>query len=226
LKIDSFEQYFHPSWWIKLKPFLETKEFEEIWNKIKALGTKGKIVYPYSKLLKENNPGITNTIFEPFKFDFNELQILIFSELSSKFTNDNSIGSILNIDDYYNAIERTFYNGLNLNMTRLPNLDFLKDSGVMILGNSLTSEVDLPHYPIWEPFIKEVFKIIKENCRGLHIILLGENTHRYSKDITADHYVYKSDINYSNTEMFALIKDRVKKNNNLNVDWDFEPAPF
>ena len=52
MKIDSFEQYFHPSWWIKLKPFLESKEFEHIWNKIKDLGTKNKVVYPYSKLLK------------------------------------------------------------------------------------------------------------------------------------------------------------------------------
>lgn len=225
MKIDSFEQYFHPSWWIKLKPFLESKEFEHIWNKIKDLGTKNKVVYPYSKLLKNQYPDIINTIFKPFQFDFNELRVLIFSELSNSFTNERNIGSILDTEQYYNAIERTFYNGLNLDMLRDNNLDFLQKDGIMILGNSLTSEIDLPHYPIWEPLMQEIFRIIQHNCRGLHIILLGNNTHKFSKNLN-DHYVYKSNSNYDNNDMFLLIKERLIKNNNIDIQWALETAPF
>lgn len=226
MKIDSFEQYFHPSWWIKLKPFLESKDFEYIWNKIKDLGVKGKVVYPYSKLLKNQYPDITNTIFKPFEFNFNNLQILIFSELSDIFTKKESLGNILNVEEFYNGVEKTLYNGLNLNMLRSDNLDYLTNNGLMILGNSLTSEKNLPHYIIWEPFMKEIFKIIQENHKGLHIILLGSNTHKYSKDLTTNHYIYKSNNNYDNNEMFYLIKERLKNNNNIDFQWTLETAPF
>lgn len=227
MKIDSFKQYFHPSWWVKMKPFLESEEFEEIWNKIKDLGSKGKIVYPYSKLLKEEYPNITNTIFKPFQFDFNELQVLIFSELSSSFTNFKTIGQILNIKDYYKVIEKSVYNGLNFSMIKRDNLDYLSSQGVMILGNSLTSEIDLPHYPIWEPMMKHVLTTINSYCRGVHIVLLGVNTHKYSKILDQkSHYVYKSSINYDNYDMFNIIADRIKKNNNIIINWAEEEVPF
>ena len=223
MKIDSFEKYFHPSWWIKLKPFLETEEFEYLWNKIKDLGVKGRVVYPYSKLLKERNTTISNTIFKPFEFDFNQLEILILTELPNSFIQP----SILDLNSYYNTIEKSVFNGLNLNMIKSDNLDYLKDQGVMILGNSLTSEEDLSHYPIWEPFIKYVMNIINTSCRGLHIILLGNNTHFYSKNLDEkSHYIYKSDINYNNYDMFNLIKDRMLKNNDKTINWALENPPF
>lgn len=226
MKINSFEKYFHPSWWIKLKPFLESKEFEVIWNKIKDFGVKGKIVYPYSKLLKEQYPTIENTIFKPFQFDYNELQVLIFSELSNNFTKE-PFGNALDLDLYTNTIEKSVFNGLNLNIIKPTDLSYLNSQGVMILGNSLTSEVNLPHYPIWEPMMTYVMNLINTSCRGLHVILLGDNTHKYSKILDQkSHYIYKSDINYSNYDMFNLISDRVKKNNDNIINWVEEEAPF
>ena len=225
MKIDSFEKYFHPSWWKKLKPFLESKDFEYIWNKIKELGIKGKVVYPYSKLLKEQYSDIENTIFKPFLMDFNDIEVFIFTELTKDFTKKETLGNILN-DDYYNAIEKSIYGGLHLNMIRSTDFNYLHDSGVFVLGNSLTAEIDLPHYPIWELFMKEVFKIINESNKGLHVILLGSNTHRYDKLISSTHYIYKSDINYNNFDMFSIINDRMKANQDKYINWTLENAPF
>lgn len=229
MNINSFEQHFHPSWWVKLKPFLESKDFENIWNKIKELGTKNRKVYPYSKLLKEEYPDIENTIFKPFKFDFNTLEVLIFSELSNNFTK-KPFGTILDLDNYYNTIEKSVYNGLNLNMIRTKDLSYLENQGIMILGNSLTSEVELSHYPIWEPLMKYVMDIINTSCRGLHVILLGNNTHKYSKILDdKSHYIYKSDINYSNFDMFNIISERMLKNQNKIINWceeTTEEIPF
>ena len=60
--------------------------------------------------------------------------------------------------------------------------------------------------------------IINTSCRGLHIILLGNNTHFYSKNLDEkSHYIYKSDINYNNYDMFNLIKDRMLKNNDKTI---------
>lgn len=226
MKIDKFENFFHPSWWKKLKPFLESKEFEEIWNKIKDIGIKGKVVYPYSKLLKEKYSNIENTIFKPFLMDFNEILVLIYSELPESFTKEGTLGNILD-DNYYNAIEKSIYGGLNLNIIRDNNFDYLKDQHVMVLGNSLTSQINLPHFPIWEYFMKEVFRLLLENNKGLHIILLGENTHRYTKLINLDnHYVYKSNKYFNNYDMFSIISDRIKGSNNININWVLENPEF
>lgn len=228
MKIDTFEKYFHPSWWVKLKPFLETKEFEAIWNKIKDLGTKDRTVYPYSKLLKEQHSNIENTIFSPFLMDFNDIEILFFTELPSIFTNIETLGCLLD-NNYYNAIEKSIYNGLNLNMNRDFNFNHLRDQNVFILGNSLTSEIDLPHYPIWEPFMKKIINIINNNHKGLHVILLGSNVRKFEKLIDSSHYVYKSDLNYDNYDMFSIINERVLKNQNKTINWTqdvLEEAPF
>lgn len=226
MKVDSFEKYFHPSWWKKLKPFLESKDFEDTWNKIKELGVKGKVVYPYSKLLKEQYSDIENTIFKPFLMDFNDIEVFIFSELTKDFTKKETLGNILN-DNYYNVIEKSIYGGLHLNMIRSTNFDYLHSSGVFVLGNSLTSEIDLPHYPIWELFMKEVFRIISDYNKGLHIVLLGNNTHKYDKLINnTAHYIYKSDINYNNFDMFSIINDRMNANQSKYINWTLEETPF
>ena len=226
MKIDSFEKFFHPSWWIKLYPFLESKDFENIWNKIKEFGIKGKVIYPYSKLLKEQYNDIENTIFKPFLMDFNNIEVFIFSELTPSFTQKHTLGNILD-NNYYNAVEKSIYGGLHLNMIKTPNFDYLKDSGVFVLGNTLTSEIDLPHYPVWELFMKEVFRIINENNKGLHIILLGNNTHRFDKLIsTKHHYIYKSNMNYDNFDMFSIINERMQVNQDKHINWALEKAPF
>lgn len=229
MNIDSFEKYFHPSWWIKLKPFLESKDFEVIWNKLKDLGSKGKVVYPYSKLLKETIPSIENTIFNPFLMDFNDIEVLFLTELTNKFTYEYSIGCLLD-NNYYNAVEKSIHNGLNINMDKSYNFSYLKDQGVFILGNSLTSEIDLPHYPLWESFLREVLSIIVNNNKGLHIVLLGSNTHKYEKVLNKDfNYIYKSNMNYDNYDMFSIINERMLKNQNKIINWTqdvLEEAPF
>ena len=158
--------------------------------------------------------------------DFNDIEVFIFSELTKDFTKRETLGNILN-DNYYNAIEKSIYGGLHLNMIRSTNFDYLHSSGVFALGNSLTSEIDLPHYPIWELFIKEVFRIISDYNKGLHVILLGNNTHKYDKLINnTSHYIYKSDINYSNFDMFSIINDRMYANQGKYITWTLENAPF
>lgn len=239
MKIDSFEQYFHPSWWIKLKPFLESKDFEEIWDKIKEFGVKGKIIYPYSKLLKNKYPNwdSNNTIFNAFKTDLNKLQVLIFTELPNDFTkviNDKPItlgipmhNTILSgsLNDYYDCYENEFHNGLNLNVERNINLDFLNDQGIMILGNSLTAEnTDISHFPVWEPLMKEVFKILKESFKGLHIVLIGSNTHRIANTMEKDHYIYKC-RDFTKIP-FKEIKETIKSNTDEDINFAFEKAPF
>jgi uracil DNA glycosylase len=227
MNIESFKQHFHPNWWRHLKPFLESKDFEHIWNKIKALGVKNRIVYPYSKLLKELHSNIENTIFKPFLFDFDNLEVLILSEIvPNTFTNPLNLGQILKTNDYYNAVEKSVYNGLNLNMIRNNDLSYLNEQNVMILGNSLTCEVEISHYLIWEEMIKFIIKVINETHKGLHIILLGNNK-RYEKLLNKEnHYIYNCSLDYDNYDMFNIINERMLKNQDKIINWALDKPPF
>ena len=67
MKSKDFEKLFHPSWFIKFKPFIESEEFDIIWNDLKERSKRGKIIYPFSSNLKKEDNTIENCIFRCFK---------------------------------------------------------------------------------------------------------------------------------------------------------------
>lgn len=197
MDISKFEQLFHPSWWIKFKPFFESKEFEVIWEELKSRGQRGKTIYPYSLNLKKKDPDIENCIFRAFKETSLDALNVIFLGLSPYYTMYN--GKVVadglafstktkkeppSLQILYNEIEKDIYGGLNLNMIRNPDLSFLANQGVLLLNAALTCEDNMSeiHLKLWEPFINYLFKeIINKGQSGLHIVFWGEAAQKYAK---------------------------------------------
>lgn len=188
MKIDTFEKLFHPTWWNKLLPFLESPEFENLWNNLKDRINRGKVIFPYSSTLKVKDSTIENCIFRAFKeTSFDTMKVLMLG-LSPYHTIDN--GKVIadglcfstkqpieppSLKVFYNAIEDDVYNGLNLNMKRNPNLQFLAEQGVLLLNAALTCEPNMPtvHLELWKPFMDFIFKEIIDKEKGLHLVFWG-----------------------------------------------------
>lgn len=254
MNIDAFEKLFHPSWWIKLRPFLETKEFENIWLDLKDRTSRGKIIFPYSSTLKKKDDTIENCIFRAFKeTPYDRLKVVMLG-LSPYHTLENNkvIADGLcfstqqpteppSLKVFYDAIEKDVYNGLNLNMKRNPNLQFLAEQGVLLLNAALTCETGMPtvHLEMWKPFMDFFFKEIINNDRNnLHLVFWGEDSSKYSKLISRTdegkltfegfHYVYEEnhpayyarDNSKLETNLFTIINERLKHSKGSNICWD------
>lgn len=227
MDINKFKGLFHESWWIKFKPFLESSEFEKLWTNLKERSSRGKVIYPYSTLLKKKDPTIENCIFRAFKeTSLDDLKVIIINnspyyDIKYNKVVADGLAFSSRVDDepllleiLYNTIEEDVYNGSGIVMKRNPNLSFLAEQGVLLLNASLTNEYNMPdiHFELWKPFMTYLFKnIINNGQSGLHIVFLGDNLKYYSDLIQKGdentlpfddfHYVYneKHVSNYRNS---------------------------
>jgi Uracil DNA glycosylase len=138
----------------------------------------------------------------------------------------------------YEAIESDLY-GMNLNMEKTPNLEFLAEQGVLLLNCSLTCEPELPtiHVDLWKPFMEFFFKKLNTEFSSLHIVFFGEDAQQYAKLVNEQksngfsfpnhHFLYKekhpsfyarNQIKME-TNIFSLIKRRLF-DNFQNVEFD------
>jgi uracil-DNA glycosylase len=213
LNSKDFENLFEEGWFNLFKPFIESDEMALIMNDLKERGSRGKVVFPYSKNLREKCPGwkSENITFRAFKeTPFDKLKVVLLG-LSPYFSVEN--GSPIadglafstkhkklppSLKILYDAIETDIYSGLNLNMHKNPSLQFLAEQGVLLLNSALTCEPQMPtiHCKLWEPFMRYFFKeIINKHCQGLHIVFFGEEAQKYRKIVNE---ARQGDLGFSN----------------------------
>lgn len=256
------------TWFNLFEPFLGSPAFEAIMQDLRARTSRGKILFPYSSTLKKKCPtwDAKNTIFRCFTETPMDKTSVIFVGLSPYYTisggkpiADGLAFSTLDkrnpplLEALYNGIERDVYNGLNLNMNRESNLEFLAKQGVLLLNCALTCEPSMPtiHLDLWKPFMTYFFKkIVNNNFSNLNIVFWGDEAVQYSKLVNVQndetfsfpnhHFIYKEHHpsfyarsgEIMNTNLFSQINKRLSNPDSPGypIHWDTadkaEDPPF
>ena len=229
---EKFKDKFHKSWWEKIKPFIESEKCDKIFEFIKSESRKGKIIAPES----------TN-LFRAFKeTSLDDLKVVILGMAPYHTLKNNKIiadGLLMgcsitgyvqpSLDQFYNALQHEFFDGVNVNIEKDPDVSYLAKQGVLMLNAALTTEINKAgnHIPIWEPFIEFLFEEII-NITGVPIVFLGLEAKKNLKYTTIFSHTFAishpASASYKNTEwssedVFKKVSTLVKENNNLEIKW-------
>jgi uracil-DNA glycosylase len=234
---EKFEHLFHSSWHKKLKPFIESKECDKIYEFLKSESKRGKQILPLS-----------SNVWQCFlETSYDELKLVMVG-LSPYHTmkDDKPVAdgllfgcSITNypqpsLFQFYKAIETELYNGLNLHYKQNPDVSYLAHQGVLMLNASLTCELNKAgsHNFLWEPFMKFLFEEVI-SCTGVPVVFLGKEAAKLEKYVCAFTPIFKcshpASAAYSGSDwdsggMFKNVNKTLKDANNFKIQWLDVPA--
>lgn len=252
-------------WFPLMEKFLILPEFAKIMEDLRARTARGKIIFPYSSTLKSKckdwkDP--KNNIFDCFRQTPIDKLKVIFVGLSPYFTIQNGVpiadglafstkqkDNPSSLKALYDGIEHDFFNGLNLNMARESNLEFLAEQGVLLLNAALTCEPSMPtiHLDLWKPFMTYFFNMLNKEFSNLHIVFWGDEAQQYAKLVHEQkseafpfpnqHYIYKENhpsyfaktSEIMKTDIFSTINKRLDVDGKYFIAWDkvmLEEPPF
>lgn len=236
---EKFSSKFHSSWHDKIKPFIESEECNKIYAFLKQESQKGKKIAPDS----------INTYRCFFETPLNDVKVVIVGMCPyHTFKNGNPVADGLalscsiteqlqpSLDQFYNALEIEFYNGLNLNIVKHTDLSYLAKEGVLLLNAALTTEKDKAgsHLDLWEPFMKFLFENII-NDLGVPIIFLGKDASRLKKYTSSFTHVFEIShpasasyigINWDTNGVFKKVDKIIWESNGDSIMWLDCDAPF
>jgi uracil-DNA glycosylase len=222
-----------------MRPFIESEECDKIYAFLKAESKRGKRVAPLSmhvwRCFKETSLDDLKVVmvgmapYHTLKNDAPVADGLLFGCSVTEQLQPS-------LDQYYGAMEREFYDGMNLSMIKDPDVTHLAEQGVLMLNASLTTEINKAgsHMEIWEPFIKYLFEEII-NHLGVPIIFLGKDAGKYKKYTGIFTHVFEishpASASYKGTEwdtegVFLKVNRLLEENNGFSVQWVPIDVPF
>lgn len=235
----NFKHQFHPSWHAKMKPFIESEECDKIYAFLKAESKRGKKVAPLSM-------HVWRCFLETPLTDLKVVMMGMAPYHTLKNNAPVADGLLMgcsiteqlqpSLEQYYTAVEREFYDGLNLEMIKSPDVSYLAQQGVLMLNASLTVEINKAgsHMDVWEPFIKYLFEEVI-NHLGVPILFLGKDAAKYKKYTGIFAHVFElshpASASYKNTDwdtegVFSKIDILLEENNGFTVQWLPIDVPF
>ena len=236
---ENFKHQFHPSWHAKMRPFIESEQCDKIYAFLKAESKRGKNVAPISmhvwRCFKETSLDDLKVVMVgmcPYHTFKNDLPVADGLLMGCSVTEQIQPS----LSQFYGAIEREFYNGLNLSIIQNPDVSFLANQGVLMLNAALTTEMNKAgsHIEIWEPFMKYLFEEII-NHLGVPIIFLGKDAARYKKYTGIFTHVFEishpasasyKGIEWDTEGVFTKVNTLLEENNGFSVMWLDIDAPF
>lgn len=239
MNFQNFKHQLHPSWWSKLRPFIESEECDKIYAFLKAESKRGKKVAPLSM-------HVWRCFLETPLTDLKVVMMGMAPYHTLKNNAPVADGLLMgcsiteqlqpSLEQYYTAVEREFYDGLNLEMIKSPDVSYLAQQGVLMLNASLTVEINKAgsHMDVWEPFIKYLFEEVI-NHLGVPILFLGKDAAKYKKYTGIFAHVFElshpASASYKNTDwdtegVFSKIDILLEENNGFTVQWLPIDVPF
>lgn len=229
---DKFKDQFHESWHEKIRPFIESKECDKIYEFLKAESRRGKGIAPISSL--------TFRAFQETSLD--ELKVIMmglcpYHTLSqgAPVADGLLMGCSVtgrcqpSLVQFYSGVEKDAYNGLNVNMVMSPDVSYLANQGVLMLNAALTTEINKPgsHLKQWEPFIKFLFTEVVDTS-GAPVIFLGKEAARYKRYVAPFTWHFEishpASAAYGGTTWdtggtFTRVNKIIEGNNNYFINW-------
>lgn len=220
-----FKDRIHSSWLEVLSPFIKS-DLDII---IKTIREEAKTF--------DITPKSTD-LWRAFSYDFNKVKVVILGlhPYSTKFVADGLAFSSRidtepkSLNVIYNAIEEQFYNGLNLNMERRVNLDFLAEQGVLLTNCALTCRVNNAgsHLALWKPFTEYLFKTLNERKLNIVYLLLGKEAHQYKQFINTKlntvitiSHPDEDKIKWEHKNCFIDVNEELKHYGHEEIKWDY-----
>jgi len=235
---NNFKDLFHPSWWEKIKPFIESEECDKIYKFLKEESGRGKKIAPLS-----------SDTFRCFKeTSLDDLKVIMVgmcpyhSLKDGKPVADGLLMGCSNtgfpqpsLSQFYGAIEHELYKGLNLEYYKNPSVSYLAKQGVLMLNAALTTEIGIAgaHQTLWKPFMKHLFSHIATG--GTPVILLGQEAAKIEEFIDTYTWVIKishpASASYQKTQWdsegaFWQTNRILEDNNGDKINWLDEVLPF
>ncbi len=227
---ETFKDQFHESWHDKIRPFIESKECDEIYSFLKKEGRRGKQIAPLSS---ETFRCFRETSYDELKL------IMLGASPYHTFRNGKPVADGLlmscsvtgklqpSLDQFYEAMQREVYKGEEI--YREPDLSYLAHQGILLLNASLTTEMNKPssHIRIWEPFMKYLFLNVLDTT-GAPILYLGKDAAKYKKWAAPFTWTFEvshpASAAYSGTiwdseGVFIKINTLLKNNNGYTINW-------
>jgi uracil-DNA glycosylase len=239
MNFQNFKHQMHPSWYSKLRPFIESEECDKIYAYLKSESKRGKRVAPLSM-------HVWRCFFET---PLDNLKVVMVGLCPYHTLRDDapvadgllmgcSITGKLQptLEQFYTGLEKEFYDGLNLNYVPDPEVHYLANQGVLMLNAALTTEINKAgsHLEIWEPFIKYLFEEVI-NHLGVPIIFLGKDAAKYKKYTGIFAHVFElshpASAAYKGSEwdtegVFSKVDILLEENNGFTVQWLPVDMPF
>ena len=238
---DKFKDSFHESWHNKIRPFIESKDCDEIYEFLKKEGRRGKKIAPssintYRAFLETPLTDIKVVLLSycPYHSIYNGVSVADGLAFSCGIT-----GKLQpSLEKFYGGLENELYNGLNVNYIKNPDLTYLAKEGVLLWNSALTVEINKPgsHQDLWMPFTKYIL----EHClsyTGVPIVFIGKDAQIYEKcvsPLTHGHifklehpaFAARMDQEWETKGVFRAISRILKENGKEEIDWLNEKCPF
>lgn len=221
------------SWADRFKPFIESQEMFNIYQRLKADSQKEKVVPSSENVFRAfqtsspNNLRVIIYAMDPYAKRYKNKA---YQATGIALDNSNSPDGELqpSLELFYKGIE----NDLDIKVDRSISLQYLQDQGVMFLNTDLTCKLNKTgsHKKLWEPFQKFFLEEIMFGITGIIYILAGDESKRMERYINPlGNYIFKVEhpvaASYSNREwnhqnIFKKINKILKENNNFSIEWD------
>lgn len=229
---DKFSEFFHESWHVKMKPFIESEDCDKIYAFLKHESQRGKKVAPLSQ-----------NVWRCFKeTPYNEVKVIFIGMCPYHTASYNvpvadglmmgcSVTGKLqpSLEQLYTGIRTELYDGLGLDRTFNPDVSYLAHQGVLMCNAALTTEVNKAgsHIELWEPFMKYLLEEVFA-WTGLPIVFFGKEAAKLKKYVAPFTYTFPvshpASASYKNGDwdsegVFTKINTLIKENNGFEIDW-------
>lgn len=231
---EKFKDQFHPSWWNKIKPFIESKECDKIYEYLKFESKRGKRIAPSS----------FHTYRAFLETPLNEIKVVLLGYCPyHSFINGSPVAdgimfscSITNklqpsLTAFYRGLENDLYNGLNLSYDQDPDLSYLCKEGVFLWNSALTVEAMKAgsHQELWHDFTKYILENVFIYT-GIPIVFIGKDAQFYERYVTPlthgpifriEHpsFAQRESRDWETKGVFSKINRIVKENNGYTINW-------
>jgi len=236
---EKFKDQFHESWHIKMRPFIESKECDDIYEFLKKESKRGKKIAPLS-----------SNVYRAFReTTLDDLKVVMMgmcpyhTAKNGEFVADGllmgcSVTNALqpSLEKFYDALEKEIHNGLNLKRIKSPDVAYLANQGVLMVNAALTTEINKAgsHIALWEPFTKYLFEHVLDTA-GVPVIFLGKDAAKYERYVAPFTWTFTlshpASAAYKQTDwdsegVFTKVNQILMDNNNYKIIWLNEEPPF
>jgi len=236
---EKFKDQFHESWHIKMRPFIESKECDDIYEFLKKESKRGKKIAPLS-----------SNVYRAFReTTLDDLKVVMMgmcpyhTAKNGEFVADGLLMGCSNtnalqpsLEKFYDALEKEIHNGLNLKRIKSPDVAYLANQGVLMVNAALTTEINKAgsHIALWEPFTKYLFEHVLDTA-GVPVIFLGKDAAKYERYVAPFTWTFTlshpASAAYKQTDwdsegVFTKVNQILMNNNNYKIIWLNEEPPF
>ena len=229
---EKFKELFHESWHVKMRPFIESKECDDIYEFLKKESKRGKKIAPLS-------PNVYRC-FEITPLD--DVKVVMIgmcpyhtfidgSPVADGLLMGCSVTGKLqpSLEKFYEGVEKDVYSGLNLHYTKKPDVSYLAKQGVLMLNAALTTEMNKAgsHIKLWEPFTRYLLEEVLAPT-GVPYIFLGKDASVYERylppfswSFTLSHPASASykQSDWDTEGVFTRVNKILRDNNNFSIEW-------